>query len=449
MYISRQAFCKKSYNIENIKFYIDVMAYRALFDSAVEYRWQSSGDIESIVEARTSTAPETNGWLPTASTASHSSNKALSAMSHSKHIWRNYLDPLAKYQVCVQGDVLERTRQRMLALDSYGPYVFDEALCDAVRSLEHFILPAFALSSLYFEMQIVLEMLRADHADMNFADAIDPPKRAIFMMQGATQIVLEDIYKSRELYISFMKFLKIRHCSENLVCKRLIDQYRSQFRGTELHNRERAKRFAVLIVKYFVLRGSMYEVSIKSSHRKRLMLGFASFSPLLFVDVDRSVTENLRSTFSEFISKEVLAPKAGMLGFANRLKNSFEKPKRNSVYAEESSEAQNHRRKSSSLSQHQTGCSRYDADNDEEEADPALDRSALSSLESSVDMYPRERRKTARRVSWTSRPSSGNARILHGEAGADNRSIAGFLMSAVALMLQPFLPKYRWVHPVG
>jgi hypothetical protein len=335
----------------------------------------------------------------------------------------------------------------MLAMESYGPYVFDEALSDAVRSLELFILPAFALSTLYFEMQIVLEMLRAGNADMDFEDAIVPPKRAIFMMQGATQIVLEDIYKSRELYTSFMKFLKTRHCSENLVCKRLIDQYRSQFRGTELYNRERAKHFAVLIVKFFVLRGSMYEVSIKSSHRKRLMLGFASFSPLLFVDVDRSVTENLRSTFSEFISKEVLAPKPGMLGLAARLKNSFEKPKRNSVYVADSCDAQHHRPKdSSSLSQqHRGGCSRYDADKDDEEADAALGRSALSSLESSVDMYPRERRKTARRVSWSTRPPAGNGRALHGEAGAGR--ISRLVMSALASILRPILPNNRWVYP--
>jgi hypothetical protein len=215
-------------------------------------------------------------------------------------IWENYLSETSPTEVCVPPTVLANTKRRMVYLDLYGSEVFREALVEPLKTIQRDTLPRFFKSKLYEKMKNFLSASRPLPPPESLR--VPPPSNGILVALSAEDLAqkefdLNEILLDGLLYDDFLRFLRAKFCSENLLCVRMILLFEENIR---LENWDTAEEQAWDICNYFVVQGAAYEVGLSHRRRKEILLSLARPSSLLFAQLKRSTMKELRTQFENY-----------------------------------------------------------------------------------------------------------------------------------------------------
>lgn len=283
------AFSQECYNAENMLFLIEVEKFRealkpdkalwpgnykeidnlVAIDPSKEWKWRSRINLTSVNE-------------------------------HIKYIYDNFINEGAENQICVSTAVMKRTNERVALVAAYGRETFHEISIDPFRTLEKDILPRFVTSALYRTLCDRLDMLT--HLPSGDTLVVEPPANETDLVMGSAfgvdrQFSLDEIIETKFLYTAFLNNLRAKMSSENLLCKRLIIIFKEKLGAS---NTAAAEAIAWDIYRYFVAAHSAFEVSLEYAHKTELKFNLAKPILSMFDSLNRSVTEQLNSNFSEF-----------------------------------------------------------------------------------------------------------------------------------------------------
>jgi hypothetical protein len=215
-------------------------------------------------------------------------------------IWDRFLSDTSPTEVCVSPHILANTKRRISHLDLYGPEVFREALVEPLKTIQRDTLPRFFKSKLYDKMKMFLAASRP----LPTADSLRVPAPSYGLLSVLTaedlaqkEFDLNEILLDGLLYDEFLKYLRAKFCSENLLCVRMILLFEENVRIKDFIT---AEQQAWDICNYFVVSGSAYEVGLSHRRRKEVLLSLARPNALLFAPLKRFIMKELRTSFELF-----------------------------------------------------------------------------------------------------------------------------------------------------
>lgn len=303
-------FCKAEHNDENIQFILAVDSFRDSLKTDKKLWRQPMKELDSIYISP-SVAADTEAADP----EWPSENIRMDSVEQDIiRIRDTFIADDAPKQICLPSLILDKTTVRMRHFAAYGPHVFDEAVLDPLKTMSRDILPRFLNSATCTKM---LRMLGTVNPLPSGADlVVDPPdNQRLFTESTASftldrRYTLEDAFVYPELYNKFLRFLQEKVSSENLLCARLIYQFRGVYaRG----DAEEAEKIAWKIFLYFVAAGSAFEVSLSHIEQKNFMRKLCEPSIEMFDPLEKSAKSVLNQYFEQFKRTEAYSRVAGIL----------------------------------------------------------------------------------------------------------------------------------------
>jgi hypothetical protein len=288
-------FSESQFNSENINFVSAVERFRDTFFAVDRNMWTSNWrDIDREVaydEEKGNVLSDT--W--------NSAINVISVKIHIDLILEEYVLDHAQHQICLSGQIVSRTKKRMNLLHLYGPFVFDEAVLDPIKTMKKDVLPRFLQSKDFRTM--IDSVASCDPLPPASNLSLPPPTKYVlrsnpveYFIDGR-EFTLVQLLQGEVLYTNFRVFLERNHCSENLICVRMIDYFE------ELKSKKddlEADEFAWTIYQYFVAPGSCFEVCTMYSDRKNVMEALAVPRKGMFSKVRTSAYDVLKTNFSFF-----------------------------------------------------------------------------------------------------------------------------------------------------
>ena len=294
-------FCQSQYNSENLNFIMEVDDYRDQFlgdrDLWKSVRWK---DIDTSMSSSTAVTATTDHDISSSSWVSVADKVTIEGIMN--EIYDRYLCDDSSTQVGSSKEIQQRTRQRMKHVHLYGPYVFDEACLDPIKTMKKDILPRFLLSNVYRRMVQDVTMCEPPPPASDLK--VPPPgcrlltNASMDHFHDSRRFTLEEIIGCLQLYNVFLAFLRRRVCAENLICVPMIAIFEDQMHEDELVE---GQATALKIYRYFVAPGSAFEVSLQHAKRKHVMRDIAQPKPHIFEFVRRSAYDQLKIHFEQFL----------------------------------------------------------------------------------------------------------------------------------------------------
>jgi hypothetical protein len=294
-------FCKTEHNDENIQFVLAVDSFRDSLSIDNKLWGKPMKELDSMYISP-STAEDTGAadpeW-PSTNIMRESVEQDIIKMRET------FIADDAPKQICLPSLILDKTTVRMRHFAAYGPRVFDEAVLDPVKTMSRDILPRFLNSPICAKM---LRMLGGAFPLPSGADlVVDPPDNQKLFAEDVGRLTrerrytLEDVFAFRSLYNRFLRFLQDKVSSENLLCVRLIHQFRETL---EFRDVEGAEKIAWKIFLFFVAANSAFEVSLSYVEQKKLMRKLCEPSLEMFDPLEKSAKSVLHQYFEEFKKTE-------------------------------------------------------------------------------------------------------------------------------------------------
>jgi hypothetical protein len=292
-------FCESEYNSENLNFVSEVIRLRDNFFAVDKSLWSKDWrDTDKTVATNERRGFKTTNWKKN---KWPSELDITDAQSHIERIMEEYVLDHSKSQVCISGQFFKNLKKRINLIHLYGPHIFEEACIDPIKTMKKDVLPRFLTSEIFRTMiksLVALEPLPPG------CDLFVPCMTKLHMIDNPLEYFTDDreftlgqLITDETLYIYFRVFLEQNHCSENLLCVRMIDNFEKLKTAGE---DKRAEENAWIIYKYFVAPGSAFEVSTLALDRKNLMKQLAQPRGGMFQKVRHSSYTVLRANFELF-----------------------------------------------------------------------------------------------------------------------------------------------------
>eukprot|EP00596_Hydrurales_sp_CCMP1899_P001135 CAMPEP_0119052002 /NCGR_PEP_ID=MMETSP1177-20130426/73441_1 /TAXON_ID=2985 /ORGANISM="Ochromonas sp, Strain CCMP1899" /LENGTH=296 /DNA_ID=CAMNT_0007031417 /DNA_START=330 /DNA_END=1220 /DNA_ORIENTATION=+ len=251
----------------------------------------------------------------------------VAAKIHIDNILEEYVLDHAQHQVCISGQFILKTKKRIKLLHLYGPHVFDEAVLDPIKTMKKDVLPRFLQSTTFRAM--IHSLASCDTLPPASNLSLPPPSKHVLRSNpieyfiDEREFTLAQLLQGEVLYTNFRSFLERNHCSENLICVRMIDYFEEL---KSARNNIEADEHAWTIYQYFVARGSAYEISTMYSDRKTLMENLAVPRKGMFSKLRSSAYDILKTNFSLFAKSRDYMALGKIMRFAkidlDRIENS-------------------------------------------------------------------------------------------------------------------------------
>ena len=215
-------------------------------------------------------------------------------------IWRTYLDVQAPCQVTTTDAVLERTKIRAKYFTLYGPDMFAEATLAPLFCIQRDIICRFMKSEEYKRME------RFFTASYPLPEAhrleATPPTRSLFTISDLEfltdrKFTCREMVSDHLLYHQFLNYLSRRHCAHALLGVRLLSIFEEHMLGKEYHQ---AEEIAWEIYRYFVAKGSAYEIQTNEMDRKEILRSLAKPKIQMFDSIKIVVCTQLKGLFEKF-----------------------------------------------------------------------------------------------------------------------------------------------------
>ena len=224
-------------------------------------------------------------------------------------ILQKYLNNDSHSQVCISDPLIEQTMKRITLLHMYGPEVFEEATREPIKTMKKDILPRFLASDVFRRM--IANVASCEPTPPPASDLKVPPPESWLLtissiddLPDDRQFQLDEVLNCLQLYNEFLRFLRLRVSSENLICVRMISIFEELMTNNDLKD---AGKQAWKIYQYFVAPGASFEVSINHIHRKHVMLEMADPKKGMFNRIRISVYNTLKGNFESFMLTEQYA----------------------------------------------------------------------------------------------------------------------------------------------
>lgn len=233
------AFCESQYCVENVSFIIEVQRFKDIFsvDTAVwgPKTWrQIDSDINlsslppcSKVSVDFSSSLRCTDWPSTSVLAEH-------VEAQMRSMWETFFSETAPSQICVPAKIFDNTVKRLKKISTYGPEVFGEAMIDPLKTLKRDIVPRFLSSDIYRDMCTRLSSLYMLPTATDLR--VDPPEGCPVcsgmdendILGSLESLDLLDMISDKILYEHFLTYLRSIVASENILCARMIDVFKSK-----------------------------------------------------------------------------------------------------------------------------------------------------------------------------------------------------------------------------
>lgn len=325
------AYCESQYSAENIHFIMEIDRFRDLLSTDKESwgkkNWReidltigiTIGELVSNDKKKAVfTGPEDlklGGEIDWPSIKI--SREAV--VEHVYFIWNKFLSDSAPNQICVPAKVLNNTKQRLEHLHLYGTELFQEALIDPMKTLKRDVLPRFLVSDYHAKLETRSEIVAGNlPSALNFI--LPSPESSKVLYFPPDQLKLEylrtvemyDLLCDYIMYDSFLKYLQSIVSSENLLCARAIEVFRTMWEtrtntttAPAPPNSKKAtpeiEDMAWLVYSYFIAPGAVFEVSVSHKRRKQVMQGLAAPSKQMFYRIDQGVNNALKLHFENYL----------------------------------------------------------------------------------------------------------------------------------------------------
>lgn len=136
-------FCRKEFNTENVGFLIKVSLFREIMEEDKALWPKSWREVDKSI----SVTKEIKSNWPSTIVEKELVVKAMN------QIYEEFLDQEdAPEPICIDTEMLRRTKNRIELVDFYGPDVFTEASLDPIKTVKRDILPRFCVSNLHSQM---------------------------------------------------------------------------------------------------------------------------------------------------------------------------------------------------------------------------------------------------------------------------------------------------------
>jgi len=295
------AFCKLQFNIENLNFVIAVMKYKDIF-SVDKMCWSKTWQIldAEVANQVFEIEDDENGQVESV-WPSRKVNRTI-AVGAMEQILDTYFNPDSPHEICVSAVIRENTFRRVKMLDVYGPQVFAQAILEPIQTMKKDILPRFLVSNHYLQMELRLKSCNPLPSASELA--VPYPEESIINHSSLKDFPAErrfeliEVLGCKFLFSEFLLYLRQSMCTEDLLCYAMITKFENTFTSEE--TRDYSEEIMWNIYRFFIAPGSAYEISLRYSQKKIMMLALADPHPGIFDDVKRAVLAVLKNHFESF-----------------------------------------------------------------------------------------------------------------------------------------------------
>jgi len=332
------AYCEAQFSAENIHFIMEIDRFRDLLSADKEAwgrkNWKEIDQligisVGEVISSKTSQNSSSEGGVQKKASFTGPEDLILGGESdwpsskisreavveHVYFVWNKFLSDSAPNQICMPAKVLRNTKKRLEHLQMYGTELFQEALIDPMKTLKRDVLPRFLASEFHAKLQKRAEII-AGNLPPAASLSLPAPEASKVLYFPADQLKLEylrgtelyDIVCDYIMYDAFLKYLQSIVASENLLCARAIEVFRSLWETNTTSSGVAFKKatpeiedMAWLVYAYFVAPGAACEVSVSHKRRKQIMQALAAPTKQMFYRIDQSVMASLKLHFENFV----------------------------------------------------------------------------------------------------------------------------------------------------